>query len=126
MPSINLCVCMFSFLSLLGNSSAKTLPRQQIRNNRKIIGRIIFCAVRVISKENLWVYLCLPLSFRDIGSANTFPLRRGILEPSFPIRCVLYQKKVGDQSFLELFGIFNMLTRIYVVSLLICSIIRTS
>jgi hypothetical protein len=38
--------------SLVGNGSAKTLLRQQIRNSRSIVGRIVFYAVYVVSKES--------------------------------------------------------------------------
>jgi hypothetical protein len=38
---------------------SKTLPLQRTyaRNNRRIIGRVISCAVRVISKESRWLIL---------------------------------------------------------------------
>jgi hypothetical protein len=38
---------------------------------RRIVGRVVFYAVRVISKENL----CIPLSLQGNGSVNTFPLQ---------------------------------------------------
>jgi hypothetical protein len=40
-------VCQCIPLSLLGNNSVKTFPRQ-----RRIVGGVVFYAVRVISKEN--------------------------------------------------------------------------
>jgi hypothetical protein len=76
LPSVYMCVCV-SLLSLLGNGSIKCIPpnvaRQRLGNhvtaatntcnNRQIVGRIIFYAVRVISKESLCVCLCIPPSF---------------------------------------------------------------
>jgi hypothetical protein len=58
-------LCLWVFpcisLSLLGNNSVKTFPRQ-----RKIVGGDVFYAVRVISKESRWLVLprtCLNLIF---------------------------------------------------------------
>jgi hypothetical protein len=64
-----------------GNVSVKTLPRQRIHTHasRIIVGRVLFCAVRVVSKESLWICLCIPLSFLGNGSVNTFPRQRGIV-----------------------------------------------
>jgi hypothetical protein len=31
------------------------------RNNRRIVGAVVLCAVRVVSNESLWVCLCIPL-----------------------------------------------------------------
>jgi hypothetical protein len=47
-------VCLYVLpLSLLGNGSVTTLLRQRIhtRNNRRIVGRVVFNAVRAVSKE---------------------------------------------------------------------------
>jgi hypothetical protein len=49
------------------------------RNNRRIVGGVVFCAVHVVSKEGLWMCLCIPLSLLGIGSVNTFPLQRKIV-----------------------------------------------
>jgi hypothetical protein len=46
---------------------------------KRIVGRIIFYAVRVLSKESLWVYLCIPLSLLGINSVNTFPRQKRIV-----------------------------------------------
>jgi hypothetical protein len=46
----SVCLYMCIPLSLLGNGSVKTLPRQRI-HNRKIVARVVFCAVCVVPKE---------------------------------------------------------------------------
>jgi hypothetical protein len=47
-------MCLYLYrLSLLGNDSIKTLPLQRMqRNNRRIVGGVVFCAVRVVTKES--------------------------------------------------------------------------
>jgi hypothetical protein len=49
------------------------------RNNRRIIGRVVFYTVRVVSKESLWTCLCIPLSLLGNGSTNIFPRQRRIV-----------------------------------------------
>jgi hypothetical protein len=49
------------------------------RNNRKIVGCVIFYAVRVLSKERICNSLCVPLSLKGKGSVNTFPRQRRIV-----------------------------------------------
>jgi hypothetical protein len=49
------------------------------RNNRRNVGGIVFCTARVVSKESLWVCLCIPLSLLGNGSVNTFPRQRKIV-----------------------------------------------
>jgi hypothetical protein len=69
----SVCLCVFLLL-LQGNGSVKCIPpfgaRQRLgkhipaemnkRNTRGIVGRVIFYAVRFLSKESLWVCLCIP------------------------------------------------------------------
>jgi hypothetical protein len=43
-----------------------------IRNNRKIVGSVIFYAIRALPKESLWVCLCIPLSLLGNNSVNMF------------------------------------------------------
>jgi hypothetical protein len=66
---ISLCVCMYT---LLGNGWLKTLPRQRIHR------LVALYAVRVVSKETLWVCLWITLSFLGNDSVNTFPRKRGV------------------------------------------------
>jgi hypothetical protein len=75
LPSVFVSVYV-SLLPLQGNDSVRFIPsfgaRQQLgkqvpaatntSNNNNIAGRLIFYAVRVLSKESLWVCLCIPLS----------------------------------------------------------------
>jgi hypothetical protein len=89
LPSFCVSVCV-SLLSLLGKGSVKYIPlivaRQRLgehvpaatntRNNRRIVGRVIFYAVRVLSKKSLWVCLCIPLSLLANNSVTTFPRQR--------------------------------------------------
>jgi hypothetical protein len=49
------------------------------RNNRRIVGRIIFYAAHVLSKKNLWVCLCNPLPLLGNNSVKTFPPQRKIV-----------------------------------------------
>jgi hypothetical protein len=51
--SVCLYVCMCIPLSLLGNGWVKSYcGNEYTRNNRRIVGRVVFYAVRVILKEN--------------------------------------------------------------------------
>jgi hypothetical protein len=48
------------------------------RNNRRIVGRVIFNTIRVLSKESLWVCLSIHLSLLGNNSIKTFPRKRRI------------------------------------------------
>jgi hypothetical protein len=64
----SVCLCVYCSISLLSNGSVNTFPAAtKTRNNRKLIGRVVLCAVRVESKENLWVYLCIPVDRERLG-----------------------------------------------------------
>jgi hypothetical protein len=67
-------------------------------SSRGIIGRVIFYAVRVLSKENLWVCLCIPLSLVGNNSVKTFPRQRRIAG-SF-VFCAVHvgSKKTNDSA----------------------------
>jgi hypothetical protein len=45
-------------------------------NIRRIVGDIVFYTVLVVSKESLWVCVCIPLSLPGNGSVNIFPWQR--------------------------------------------------
>jgi hypothetical protein len=49
------------------------------RNSRIIVGRVVVYAVRVVSKKNLWVWACIPLSLLGNGLVNTIPRQRRIV-----------------------------------------------
>jgi hypothetical protein len=66
------CLVKYIPLFVLGNGSLNTFPRLWIRNNRRTVGRFIFCAVRSISKDTLWIYLYILLSL-FIYIVKTFP-----------------------------------------------------
>jgi hypothetical protein len=72
----SVCLYLCIPLSLL----VKTLPRQLIRTQSKTnIVRVVFCALRNVSEESLWVFLLIPLSLLGNGSVNTFPRQRRIV-----------------------------------------------
>jgi hypothetical protein len=69
-------VCLYVYpLSLLGNGPVNTFPRQRIYKTR-ILGSVVFYAVRFVLKVSLCVCLCTPLSLLGNGSVNTFPRQR--------------------------------------------------
>jgi hypothetical protein len=92
LPSVSVSVCV-SLLSLLGKGSVKYIPhfiaRQRLgkhvpaatntRNNRRIVGRVIFYAVCVLSKESPWVCLCILLWLLGNNSVRTFLRQRRIV-----------------------------------------------
>jgi hypothetical protein len=78
---------------LLGKGYVKRYRGNEcIYNNRIIVARVVLYAVRVASKESLWVCLCILLPL--IG--------KGGEELEFFMRFVLYERKVSNQFFPEL------------------------
>jgi hypothetical protein len=76
--SLRVCMCM-----LLSNGRYKRYAVNEYTCNNRIIFllwivRIVFYAGRVLSKDSLWVCLCIPLSLLSNGSVNTFPRQQGI------------------------------------------------
>jgi hypothetical protein len=70
------CVPSFGGRHRLG----KHVPEATITgHSRRIIGPVIFCAVRVLSKENLWVCLCIFPSLLVNNLVKTFPRQRRIV-----------------------------------------------
>jgi hypothetical protein len=45
------------------------------RNSRKIVGLVIFYTVRVLSKESVWVCLCIPSHVEPGLNTSTVALR---------------------------------------------------
>jgi hypothetical protein len=82
-PSVCVSLCV-SHLSLLGNGLGTCLSSRclikNISNDRRIVGRVVFCAAHIVSKERMWVCLCIPLSLLDNRSVNTFPRQWRIVE----------------------------------------------
>jgi hypothetical protein len=82
--SVSVCV---SLLSLQGSGLVKGITsfgdRQQLskhvpmavstRSNRRIVGHVISCVVSFLSKQSLWVCLCISLSLVGNSSVKIFP-----------------------------------------------------
>jgi hypothetical protein len=110
-PPISVCVspCV-SILSLLGKDSVKNIPpfiasqrlckhdptAKNTRNNRIILKCVNFYAIRVVSKRNLWVSLCIPLSFICNNSVKTFLWQRRIVASVIFYVVGVVSKGVGD------------------------------
>jgi hypothetical protein len=97
--SVSICL----LLSLQDNGSVKCIPpfgaRQRLgkdvpratntRNSGRIFGGVMLYAVRVLYKESL----CIPLSL--LGAKwRRFRSNEELLEASFSMRCLSYQRKV--------------------------------
>jgi hypothetical protein len=86
LPSICMYACV-SLMSLQGNGSVNCISpfgaKQRLgkhvptatntRNDKRIVRRFIFYTVRVLTKESLWVFLCIPLSSLGKDSVKKFP-----------------------------------------------------
>jgi hypothetical protein len=73
---INCChqfVCLYVYApqSLLGNGSIYTFPRQRVHETKKNCWTRAFYAVLVVSKESLWICLCIPA--KSIKGFRGFP-----------------------------------------------------
>jgi hypothetical protein len=80
------CVCICIPLSLLCNGSIYTFLRQQ-----RIVGRVVFCAVRFVSKEGLCVspYCCKGVVRQTRSCGN-----KELLDASCSVRSVSYRRRV--------------------------------
>jgi hypothetical protein len=89
-----------------------------IRNNRKIVGCVIFYPVRVLSKEGIWDFPCVPISLKGKGSMNTSPRQRRIVAGVFfPFgRCRIRgsRRLIYFQKFL-LFSSLSKMTSVFIV-----------
>jgi hypothetical protein len=85
-PSVCVSVCLI-VLSLLVDSSVKTLPRKRITCSFGKIVERVFYAARIVSKERLWV--CRYINLSMLGNGN-----EELLEASFSVRSVSYQRQV--------------------------------
>jgi hypothetical protein len=108
LPSVCVSVCV-TVLSLLVNGSVKCIPpfvfRQRLgkhfpaatntHNNIRIVGRVIFYAVRVLPKRE-YVGLSVCLSLLGNSSVKTFPLQRIIIGGVFfyEVRVVLKKSRL--------------------------------
>jgi hypothetical protein len=86
-----------SLRSVLGSGSENVPAAMTARNNRRIVGPVILYAVRVLSKESLWVCMCMciPLSLLGNNSVKVFSRNEESLV-SFSMQSVSYQMKVSD------------------------------
>jgi hypothetical protein len=74
------CLCVYPLIVARQRLGKHVPAAKNTRNNRIIVGGVVFCTVRIVSNESLWVCLCIPLSLLGNGSVNTFPLQRRIVE----------------------------------------------
>jgi hypothetical protein len=76
----HLAVSVFVYVSPLSFARqrlCKHVPAATDTRNNIIVGHAVFCAVRVVSKESLWVSACVsPYRLLGNGSVNTFPRQR--------------------------------------------------
>jgi hypothetical protein len=79
-PHINLCVCLCIPFSGARQRLSNHVPAATNTHNRRIVGHVVFCAVRVSSKESLWVSMCISLSLLGNNSVKTFPSQRRIVD----------------------------------------------
>jgi hypothetical protein len=59
----------------------KHVPAATTTRYSRFVGRVIFCAIRVLSKDSLWVCLCIPvlLLSKDVPAATKNCWRRRFL-----------------------------------------------
>jgi hypothetical protein len=106
-PSISLCVYMCILPIVARQRLGKHVPSATSTcNNTRIIERIIFCAVRFLSKESLLVSLCIPVLLLGNNSVNKFPRQRTIVGGVVFYGSMSYQRQVGVLFFSELLVLF--------------------
>jgi hypothetical protein len=93
-------VCLY--VNIARQRLGKDVTAATNTHNSRISGRIILSAVRVVSKESLWVRLCIPLLLLVNGSVNTFPRHRGNVGGVVYYAVHVVSKKEGDYFFPEL------------------------
>jgi hypothetical protein len=78
---ISLCVCMCIPPIAARQRFGRHVPMAiNTRNKGRFVGDVVFCTVRVVSQESLWVCLCIPLSLLGNDSVNMFLRQRRIVE----------------------------------------------
>jgi hypothetical protein len=71
----SVCLYVYPPLALPGNGSGICLASRYIATiicNNRIVERVVFYAVLVVSNESLWICLYILLSLLGNGSVNTF------------------------------------------------------
>jgi hypothetical protein len=114
LPSVCVPVCVSS-LSLLGNGSVSTFPRQRIHATVQKLFHASF-SMRCLSYQRRFcgsVYPSIAAGQR-LGK-HVSAAKEGLLKASFSMQSVSYQKKVGHWFLLELVS-FNIATSILMTS----------
>jgi hypothetical protein len=95
LPSVCVSVCVFPLIVARQRLCKHVPATTNTRNNRRIIGRVVFYAIRVVSKESLWVCLSIPLLLLGNGSVNTFSRQPKIVGGVifYQVRVVLKESK---------------------------------
>jgi hypothetical protein len=76
----SVCLCVYPRLSPLGNGSVNAFPWRSVHAAiKELFGRVVFFAVRLVSKGRVCVSLRIPLSLQGSVSIKTFPLQRRIV-----------------------------------------------
>jgi hypothetical protein len=73
-------ICVFPRIVVRQRLGRHVPVTKNTRNNIRVVGGVVSYKVRVISKESLWVCLCIPSSLPGNGSVNTFPRQQRIVE----------------------------------------------
>jgi hypothetical protein len=79
MPYISLCVCICAPPIVVSQRPIEHIPAATNKRKSRIVERVIFYAVHVLSNESLLVSLCIPLSLLRNSSVKTFPRHRRIV-----------------------------------------------
>jgi hypothetical protein len=89
-----------SLLSVVGNGSANAAAVTNARRDRGFVYRVIF-NVPCLSREILWIFLCIILPLLGNNWVKTFQRQLSIIEDVFyAVRIV--SKDTGDQFFPEI------------------------
>jgi hypothetical protein len=71
LPSVSVAVCISPSIIATQRLGKHVPAATNTCNNKRIIGRFILFAVCVVSKESLWVSLCIALLLLGNGSVNS-------------------------------------------------------
>jgi hypothetical protein len=79
-PPISLCAFMFIPSFIVRKRLVKHNPAaSNTHSNSRIVVRVIFCPVRVLSKARFWICLCIPLTLLGNNYLKTLPRQRRIV-----------------------------------------------
>jgi hypothetical protein len=101
LPLVCVSVCV-SLLSLQGNCSVKCIPHFVAK---QCLGKHVPAVTNTCNSrrivEHVAVCLCIPLSLLGNNLVKTFPRNKKLLEASFSMRSMSYQRDVGECFFPE-------------------------